>query len=374
MKIDFPRLSMAAMGCLFAVGCSGQPEPGWAQQQIINGTPVGDNDLRSTLMVGSNTNSLCTGTLIAPTVILTAAHCVDPEYLKSKSTGPKVDKVIYNYSFVRDLIAATQAGQKPFLHAASGEFHEGWSTSCGFPGQCNDVAVIHLATPITDHPIQKLATSDVIDKLSAGTQLLTAGYGNSAANATDQGVLRKGMEKLDQVGSWEVTAGQSGPNRSCHGDSGGPIFAGPTDEYQIGIASRVTDSSGCTGMAAFTRVDKYLDWINAHMGDPAPPADGGVGDASSPGGMDAGQVDGSPGTVDAGNTDASTGRMDAGTGGNTGGDAGAPHHGPDSGGCSFAPGGGQAGVGLGMLLFVLLLTAVRLTRTNSFSSSKRIDR
>src|SRR5262245_34474249 len=69
--------------CIGATGClstEDQPDIGMDEQAIVNGRPTDERP-----EVGIITNSGCTATLVAPRVILTAAHCVDFQ------TGPRSD-------------------------------------------------------------------------------------------------------------------------------------------------------------------------------------------------------------------------------------------------------------------------------------------
>src|SRR5688572_26722521 len=132
-----------------------------------------------------------------------------------------------------------------------------------------------------------------------------AGYG--LTNDDDEksaGILTTGVSHLGAVGEFELLAGEGDRQQACRGDSGGPIFADESDEYQIGIASRVNkmlslddilNGGGkpppCETGLVYTRVDAYQAWIEERVPDLAEPtAPGDPEEGEEPG--EAGEDDG----------------------------------------------------------------------------------
>ncbi len=71
-------------------GCGAPPTVGERTQPIINGsTDPGDNAvvLVAAQVPGSMNASLCTGEIVSPHVVLTAAHCVDPSATAPSSSS-----------------------------------------------------------------------------------------------------------------------------------------------------------------------------------------------------------------------------------------------------------------------------------------------
>jgi hypothetical protein len=247
--------------------------------------------------------SICTATLISPTALLSAAHCVNEMLLKTaieRAPGPDgkpmnakiVGSIKFRVAFVPSISVLT-ANPELGLEVKRVEEHEDfaltkrpWVAFQKNPGRWDDVSLVYLAQPVTGRRVQKLATAEQINaqatNLSQGRQF--AGYGLSdEKDPRSAGTLMEGTARLGEIGSNEFTAGANDDQVACHGDSGGPIFLDGTDSYQIGIASRINKQVGlgdlwggisgnvkrpsCELGLVYTRVDVYLDWIKKRVPD-----------------------------------------------------------------------------------------------------------
>lgn len=355
-----------------AAGCAGEePIISGSQLAITNGDPVDDKTYKSVGMLLARANisedgaeavnrimGICSATLISPTAVLTAEHCVN-QMILTQSLGQAKDAdgnprnltidgaVMFQFTFSRT-IADVMADKAEVFDVASVDEHETFAPTSNplaaltpAPAKWDDIAIAHLSKKIKDRPYQKIAPTELVNKLKtdADTLYRAAGYGlTNDDDPMSAGTLTSGLSHLGQVGDNEIVAGDGDRQQACRGDSGGPIFADKTDKYQIGIASRVNRPltiediiKGLNGTAepppcetglAYTRVDAYLDWIGERVPD-LPAGD----DVPAEGEDDAGAGDGDNG------------------GGNSGGNGGG-----DDGGCSVSHERGSLAAPFGLFM------------------------
>jgi hypothetical protein len=179
--------------------------------------------------VGGGTGH-CTGILVAPTAVLTAAHCAE-------IAGSGV-----------------QVGNAPTpIPVSRVRLHPGWDGSVGF-----DAAILELAAPAAAQPLPVAISPD---GLGAGVTVRVAGWGvTSGSPAPAEGEMR-----VDQLFG-ELFLATAAPSGLCDGDSGGPLLLGRpgADERLVGIASAGT-SAACTDIIA-VRATAIRDWLVAQTG------------------------------------------------------------------------------------------------------------
>ncbi len=237
-----------------------------SEHDIIGGTA--SNGTTATVLLAGYPASrsvvhLCTAVLVAPTVLLTSAHCIDapnhPSYLYGVFTGPDASAYPYLVDLEPHLVPVTS------VHP-----HPQYSTQLPFFA---DIGVVILASPLPIAPLAMRRTP--LDASIAGKQATIMGYGQT----TYQQFNQKRFEATTTVVGIEndtVIVGDS-QKHGCLGDSGGPAIV---DGMLIGIDSY--GPTGCTGPAHYRRVDSFLPFIDTY----APPA--GSGPDAGVGGNDAG--------------------------------------------------------------------------------------
>ena len=216
---------------------------------IINGAADGGGHpnvggLVSPTQYSDGTWLYCSGTLISPTVFLTAAHCGEDGERVGVTFDPAYeagDKVYYG-TFQAD----------PLYPGPSSDSH--------------DIAVVVLDRAVKNVQSARLPTAGSLSGLSSTQQFTSVGYG--AYEVTNEpGGHRYLYDDVRMVATGTLNATNktwlrismnpsTGNGGTCYGDSGGPNFLGTTD---IVAATTITGDMVCRS----TNVDYRLDTESA---------------------------------------------------------------------------------------------------------------
>lgn len=259
--MTFFRTALFASVCATATlaGCF-EPALETDEEYVIGGTltTAGKFPGVGALMYdfGGDVQQGCTGTLIAPTAVLTAAHCVDPDL-----TGG----IVPGFSLALDTTTGNPAitpGLQTFKHES---FDINADITDGL-AQFFDVGVVILAQPITEVAPVKMPRPDQAASITAGMDLAIVGYGRTSNATNDTGVMYDAMTKLISFNPTEIQVGMGSPQpQNCNGDSGGPALAELDGRRVVGIVSRSFTGAECTMGGVDTRVDAYLSWIHGKV-------------------------------------------------------------------------------------------------------------
>ncbi|MBX3157878.1 MAG: trypsin-like serine protease [Deltaproteobacteria bacterium] len=198
----------------------------------------------------------CTGTLIAPDAVLTAAHCVDPQLVGDGVPG---------FTLALDTNAGpvtVTPGRMKIKHEQFALVNPGRGL-----GEFHDVGIVLLAQPITEvAPVPMVRPQDSA-ALAAGLAMEIVGYGRTSTQTNDGGVMFDAATQLISINPSELQVGMGSPQpQNCNGDSGGPGFATIDGVRRIiGTVSRSFDGNECVNGGVDTRVDTYLPWIHSKI-------------------------------------------------------------------------------------------------------------
>ncbi|OPG03613.1 serine protease [Streptomyces sp. GKU 895] len=243
--------------------------------KIIGGstTTISSAPWMAQLFYQDSTNDVyffCGGTVVSPTKILTAAHCVK------------------GYNWAKYGAIVTGATKLPddsgnTTGAVAGAVRQWSHPSYSARTIDNDIAVITLDRPTKATPI-RMTTSTDTTSYKAGTSAKLYGWGRTSSTTQDVSETLKtatlpiqsdatcaGYYGADFIKGHMVCAGNpatgsdAGTTSACNGDSGGPLIV---DNRIVGVVSwGVTDCVEKGAYSVFSKVSTYLGAAYAQVDD-----------------------------------------------------------------------------------------------------------
>jgi hypothetical protein len=201
-------------------------------------------------IVGSHGN-VCSGSLIAANIVLTAAHCIAP--------GTSYRVIDYTTAPPR-LLTAQSVLTHPQYNAQAMAAHRATA----------DVALLRLPSPVPSKAPAPFGAPRL--PVMLGAHFTVAGIGVTSSNGDDVGTVRAAaLTVTGQPGVLQIrlvdplTQNKSAGMGGCTGDSGAPAFEDQNGRSVIvGVVSWSTganNSDGCGGLTGITPLTLYKDWI-----------------------------------------------------------------------------------------------------------------
>lgn len=193
--------------------------------------------------------AICSGVLVTPRVLITAAHCLDPSLHASTSMTVKATTKPDDTNLkASDFIAATVMTRHPLFNAAE------------VPSPY-DIGMVLLASAPAASPmgLQRALPANFV-----GKSIRAVGYGRTSASATDSGTRRTTKVSVTSMAAKIYNFGVAGSVGTCSGDSGGPSFYTESDGVERVTGIHSTAESQC-GAGDDVRIDTALSFIDGFI-------------------------------------------------------------------------------------------------------------
>ncbi len=221
---------------------------------MVGGAPAADSGLaRAVVTVVGSRGNFCTGALIAPDIVLTAAHCV--------AADPAARIVAYDAKRQPRLLDLRRAATHPQYNSRGIAAHRASA----------DVALMQLTEPMAAKSPAPFGSPR--EPIAPGARYTVAGIGvTTPGDGRSGGTVRAAtLAATGRPGSLQIrlvdpaTNNARGGLGACTGDSGAPVFETQDGRAVIvGVVSWSTaagNAAGCGGLTGVTPLTRYRDWI-----------------------------------------------------------------------------------------------------------------
>ncbi|VIO72849.1 Trypsin [Bradyrhizobium ivorense] len=220
---------------------------------VGGGAPQADGVARTIVTIVGSRGNFCTGAMIAPKVVLTAAHCVQP--------GADYKIVEYGADRQPKLQDVKAVAIHPAFKMQAIVNHVATA----------DVALLQLAAPAAGKAQAVLGAPTIPIRVGgrftiAGVGVTVRGDGKSGGTIRVAGLIATGKPGTLQIRLVDpVGQGARDGLGACTGDSGAPVFedkqGGPVIVGVVSWSTGPNGAAGCGGITGVTPLTLYRDWV-----------------------------------------------------------------------------------------------------------------
>ncbi|MET9440421.1 serine protease [Streptomyces sp. NPDC006610] len=249
-------VALAATAAAAATALAGSPAAA-APQPIVGGTTTTTTTYPFMMQItDSSQNQFCGGTLVSPTKVVTAAHCMVGETTSSV-------RVVGGRTYRNGTNGTVARVSRIWIHPNYTDATNG-----------EDVAVLTLSTSMPYTPAKYVSSTET-SVYAAGTTARIVGWGTTRSGGSSSNQLRTATVPTvsdtscrtsygsDYVAAEMVCAGySSGGVDTCQGDSGGPLLIG-------GVLAGITSwGEGCAAAGypgVYTRLTTFSSLVTTQV-------------------------------------------------------------------------------------------------------------
>jgi len=234
--------------------------------RVIAGTTAIKGSWPWQINIRRNGKYLCGGSLISPTWVLTAAHCLENiNHLTLSVVAGDQDTNL-------------KEGTEQEVQTKQTITHEGWNRA----KLTHDIALMELKTPVKfNNYVQPVCLPN--QSAEIGKECYITGWGKTRHPGKSNNILQQGRLKIVSKATCSklnpkifrapvtdamLCAGSGGASLTgtCHGDSGGPFVCNNNGRWTLhgAVSHGPRDCQSKWAYSVFARVHYFREWIRKH--------------------------------------------------------------------------------------------------------------
>jgi hypothetical protein len=241
-------------------------------EKVVGGAAASDGEFPFAAFlawdIGADYWTVCTGSVVSPTVIMTAAHCVTDDQ------GQPVEPQKLGVVTGRTYLGTKEEGQVSAVSEV--RIEPGWRVGHA----ANDVATLVLSAPVAA-PAVRLAGFTDLATLGVGAKVQTLGWGmtSDGQSALQEQLMTAPVDLQSETTCWRASRWYRPGSMlctdvpghgvgACHGDSGGPLVTQTAigEWVEIGIADFLSTGSCLDGPAYYQSAAAAAGWVLPQLG------------------------------------------------------------------------------------------------------------